>query len=100
VRDNVVTSRTSEATLLQALELMNGPFLDEVVARGARRWWRRYRSAPADMVQQIYMRALGRRPVDEEAQAALAALGPSPDVESVEDLLWAVVLLPEFQIIH
>jgi hypothetical protein len=100
VRDNVVTSRTSEATLLQALELMNGPFLDEAVARGARRWWRRYRAAPADMVQQIYMRALGRRPLEEEAEAALSALGPKPDVESVEDLLWAVVLLPEFQIIH
>ncbi|MPZ17968.1 MAG: DUF1553 domain-containing protein [Luteitalea sp.] len=100
VRDNVVTSRTSETTLLQALELMNGPFLDEAVARGARHWLRRYPSAPEDMVQQIYMQALGRRPVDREAQTALAALGPNPDAESVEDLLWAVVLLPEYQIVH
>ncbi|MPY90366.1 MAG: DUF1553 domain-containing protein [Luteitalea sp.] len=99
-RDNVVTSRTSEATLLQALELMNGPFLDEAVARGARHWLGHYPSAPKEMVQQIYLQALGRPPVDREMEAAQSALGPKPSVESVQDLLWALVLLPEFQIIY
>jgi hypothetical protein len=31
---------------------------------------------------------------------AKKALGDNPDAEAIEDLFWAVVLLPEFQIIY
>src|SRR5699024_8359309 len=37
-RENIVTNRQMEATLLQALELSNGKKLNEVIARGAERW--------------------------------------------------------------
>lgn len=98
-RDIVVTSRDDEATLLQALELTNGDFLARALERGADHWIARHGDAPAELVDAVYRRALQRPPTPAEASAALALLGPTPTPEAVQDFLWAVVLLPEFQIL-
>ena len=37
--------------------------------------------------------------VKAEMEAALKIVGTSPTQEDVEDLLWSVMLLPEFQLI-
>ena len=99
-REIVTTSRSDEATLLQALELTNGAFLDEVLTRGAVRWHEQCDGDPARIVHHLYRQAFGRAPTSEEKKVALEALGPEPEPKAIEDLLWAVVLLPEYQLVY
>lgn len=97
-RENVSTSRSSQASLLQALELTNGEAFTIALAAGAQRWHARY-SDSGQLITEVYRQALGRNPAASEVAAATKILGPSPSVEDVEDLLWSVMLLPEFQLI-
>jgi len=48
----------------------------------------------------VYKQALGRSPQKQEKEVAAKMLGASPDQADVEDLLWSVMLLPEFQLIY
>jgi hypothetical protein len=48
----------------------------------------------------VFVRALSRKPVGAEREAAKRLLGEKPTTESVADLLWAVVMLPEFQLVR
>lgn len=98
-RENVLTSRSSQASLLQALELTNGDAFTAALDAGARKWHQRY-SNSEELITELYRQALGRRPEEKEIQAAIKILGPSPKQEDVEDLLWSVMLLPEFQLIY
>jgi hypothetical protein len=99
-RENVATRRDDQATLLQALELTNGTFFNEALADGADRLLEEYGSDPRALVDHLYRRALGRSPARREAEAAAALLGPAPTAADVQDLLWAVFMLPEFQLIY
>lgn len=99
-RENIVTNRQTEATLLQALELTNGEKLNEVIARGANRWVKEYDQAEDEMIEQLYLTAYGRAPKEKEVQVARQRLSPDPGEEEMEDLLWAIVMNPEFQLIY
>lgn len=98
-RENVSTSRSSQANLLQALELTNGDAFNAALESGAKKWFAKYKSSQ-QLIEEVYKQALGRTPVKEEVQAAIAILGASPGEAEVEDLLWSVMLLPEFQLIY
>ncbi|MGC3948148.1 MAG: PSD1 and planctomycete cytochrome C domain-containing protein [Chryseolinea sp.] len=98
-RETVSTSRSSQANLLQALELTNGEQYNAAIKRGAKVWKNKYRD-PTEMVDQLYRNMLGRMPDDAERKVAKEALGSSPSVEQVQDLIWAMTLHPEFQIIN
>ncbi|MDE3167042.1 MAG: hypothetical protein KGN36_14650, partial [Acidobacteriota bacterium] len=51
-------------------------------------------------VDRVFLYALGRAPSPAERAACLAALGPArPSPEALADLLWAVMMKPEFQLI-
>lgn len=98
-RETVSTSRTSQASLLQALELTNGTQFNEAVKRGAAAWKQRYPDADT-MVKEIYRQAFGRTPSADELNISRKALGNAPAQENVQDLLWALTLHPEFQLIY
>jgi cytochrome c553 len=98
-REQVVTTRGAAATTLQTLELLNGPTLADHLHRGAERLLASHKS-PRLMVEEVFMRALGRTPTAAERTMAAQALGPRPDAAAVEDLLWSVVMLPEFQVVR
>lgn len=98
-RENVLTSRSTQANLLQALELTNGERFHLAVAAGAKRWKERHATGE-EIITGVYQRALGRTPNDDEMKVALEILGPAPEEAAVEDFLWAIVLLPEFQLIY
>jgi hypothetical protein len=51
------------------------------------------------IINELYSKALNRTPTKKEFEIAKETLGDKPKPEDVEDLFWAVVLLPEFQII-
>jgi uncharacterized membrane protein/mono/diheme cytochrome c family protein len=98
-RENVLTGRTSEANLLQALELTNGKQFNQVLKSGAKKWKARCKNSH-ELIHAVYKQAFGREPGAKELKVALNMLGPSPDDGTVEDFLWAVMLLPEFQLIY
>ena len=99
-RENVTTRRDDQATLLQALELTNGEFYTTALHQGAEQWLRKHPNDTEALVSELYLSALGRTPADKELRAASALLGDQPSSEAVQDLLWAVFLLPEFQLIY
>jgi hypothetical protein len=100
-REQVVTQRASAATTLQALELTNGQTLATMLAEGAAERTRSGAAGnPAVLVNQIYQQALSRPPTPNERVAAVGLLGAPMRTEGVEDLLWALISLPEFQLIY
>ncbi len=99
-REQVVTRRQSVATTLQALELTNGGTLDAVLKQGAENWLKQTQADTAAIVNGIYAQGLGRAPNADEAALARELVGEKPSVAGVQDLLWAVVMLPEFQLIE
>ena len=98
-RDQVVTSRDNLPTLLQALELTNGTTLDNTLKTAAARWLHN-EPHPSSMARLIYQTALSRLPNQPEHEIALDLLGEKPTPESTADLLWIIVMLPEFQLIR
>jgi uncharacterized membrane protein len=98
-RENVSTSRESQPNLLQALELTNGERFNEGMKRAAVQWKQQYKTGDV-IVQELYSRALNRLPNAKEKAAALKWLGTNPNEEVIQDFFWAMLLLPEFQIIY
>ncbi|MDB5263886.1 MAG: Permease of the drug/metabolite transporter superfamily, partial [Adhaeribacter sp.] len=98
-RETVITGRDSQANLLQALELTNGKAFNQVLKKGAASWIARYKQND-QIIREVYRNALGRPPLPREFAVAKQVLGESPDPEAVQDFLWAIVLLPEFQLIY
>jgi mono/diheme cytochrome c family protein len=100
-REQVVTARAPTATTLQALELTNGRELAEVLKRGAARMLAaEVGLAPGTVAWSTYTRALGRKPNPSEAELAAQIVGRPIQAAGVEDLLWGLIMLPEFQLIH
>ncbi len=54
----------------------------------------------AGLVDQVYREALGRTPSREEAKVANELLGQPTNQQSIEDLLWIITMLPDFQLIR
>lgn len=97
-REQTVTYRPGAATTLEMLELTNGPELYDIIKAGAKRWMGAEGGASEkDRVARIYETALGRSPTEKELAAAQEM---AKSEEGVEDLLWAVVMLPEFQLVY
>jgi len=98
-REQVVTRRDSWATTLQGLELTNGAVLNQKLQTGARYWAAR-KLDPNQLVLQLYTTALGREPNVSELQTARTLLGQPIDTQGIEDLLWVLIMLDEFQLIY
>lgn len=94
-REQVVTTRPAELTTLQALELNNGKEFVNYLNRGATKLF-----AEKEMVENLYLEALSRLPSSLEKQVALKILGEGVTPESTADLLWTILMLPEFQFIN
>ena len=98
-REQVVTTRASEATTFQALELTNGKTLATVLHEGAGHLIQSNPRGP-ELVSSIYRQAIGRTPTLEEFEVAQEWIGEKPTRSGVEDFLWAMVMLPDFQLIY
>jgi len=100
-REQVVSDRPTMLTTLQALDLSNSPLLAETLKRGAANVMDRFEGKePAEIVEWLYKSALSRGPNDQERVIALEVLGSPASREGAEDLLWLVIMLPEFQIVR
>lgn len=99
-REQVITSRPTAATTLQALELTNGATLARLLQRGAEKLLANRTGASRELIQRLFLQALGRPPTAEELGLAQELVGQPAQKEGVEDFLWAVTMLPEFQLIY
>ncbi|HZR17664.1 MAG TPA: DUF1549 domain-containing protein [Verrucomicrobiae bacterium] len=98
-REQVVTSRATSATTLQAVELTNGATLANLLERAAFRFVDQPLTSQ-QLVNLLYHRAFGRQPTGAEKELALELVSQPPRKDGVEDLLWAMTMLPEFQLIY
>lgn len=98
-RAQVVTTRPESLSTLQAIDLANGEALNQLLEAGAARLLPAA-SHPEALITRLFQEALTREPTAEERQFALALLGDTPTLESVQDVLWTLVMLPEFQFVQ
>jgi uncharacterized membrane protein len=97
-RETVSTGRISQANLLQALELTNGDTFYRTLERGSKEWKRRYPSSDS-LVHALYQNAFGRAPSQKELAISKKGLGEPLNEDAIQDLVWALALSPEFQLI-
>jgi len=98
-REQVVTTRPDELTTLQALDLTNGPEFSAMLSEGAKRLMSGGDEAGA-LIEYVYRYALSRGPTAQERALALEIVGEPMREEGVADLLWVVLMSPEFQLIR
>jgi len=99
-REIVTTSREEQATLLQALELTNGAFFNDILEEGAHAWLKRYKKDSKKIIDSLFQSALNRTPSKAEENIMLKILGEDPKPEQLQDVFWAVLLSPEFQFVN
>ena len=98
-REQIVSMRPDNITTLEAIDLANGEQLATALKKGAERLISEKLDTDA-LVDAVYLRALSRRPSSSEKSGLTTILGPSPTPQAVEDFLWMVLLLPEFQFVR
>jgi hypothetical protein len=91
-----------EPNLSQALHLLNGDTVNSKIHEG-RLIERRLKEkkSPADILDEIYIRCLSRRPTEKEHATLTALLADSPDKkQALEDTFWALLNSREFLFNH
>ncbi|MCE9546987.1 MAG: PSD1 and planctomycete cytochrome C domain-containing protein [Planctomycetia bacterium] len=99
-REQVITSREPVATTLQVLELTNGTTLDKMLKQGAERRLKESPGPAEGLIEAVYLRALMRRPEPKELETARGLVGTPATPDGVQDLMWTLMMLPEFQLIE
>jgi hypothetical protein len=96
MRDQIVSMRPAGITTLEALDLANEQTLADTFARGGEYWCARDWESTEELVEQLFLSALSRKPTAAELGEFVEYLGAEPSAQGVSDALWAVCMLPEF----
>ena len=99
-REQIVSLRPSDLTTLEALDLNNGQILATRLEQGGRNLAEKNPGSTEAFARWLYAFALSRAPVGPEMALAREALGEHSTPQGVQDFLWAVFLLPEFQYVR
>lgn len=122
-RQLVVTTRDSEATMLQALEVLNGRTLHELLKEtistaspplgtknnepGTKNRIQQNQPTPitpgADLVhlaEQRFTLALSRAPTERERAILRTIFGANPSLDDLADVSWLTLMKPEFQLLQ
>ncbi len=95
--------RESDGNLAQALQLINGPTVNEKVKNADNRVGKLLaaKKSEAEILTELYMVALARQPDAEEAKVALAHVAKGTDKRKAwEDVMWALLNTREFLFRH
>ena len=93
------TVRPSVATTLQALALTNGDVLSKLIKEGAIALVNEGTEKQI-LSNRVFQFALGRKPSNSEVMMIQELVEGENEAHSVEDVLWALIMLPEFQLIY
>jgi hypothetical protein len=99
-REQIVSVRPAELSTLEAIDLNNGQLLATRLEQGASRILARQWSNSDALATWLYQSALARVPTTAELTLAREVLGDKPTSQGTQDLLWAVLMLPEFQLVR
>jgi mono/diheme cytochrome c family protein len=99
-RDQIVSVRPAYLTTLEAIDLSNGQILAETLERGSRKLLAKNWKSSTEFVQWLYRFALSREPSAEELAVLTESLGPKLTEQGIQDVLWSVIMLPEFQMVR
>ena len=95
----VVTTRPSELTTLQAIDLANDELLTNYLSGGAKRIAAEGKSN-GEIIDWLYLHAFSREPTVGERAILNEVIGDGKNTIAIEDLLWMVFMQPEFQIVR
>ena len=98
-REQIVTTRPPSLSTLQAIDLANGAILDKILATGGSKMLSEAQGR-SGFVESSFQIAICREPSEREARLARSILGESPTADTVQDFLWTLVMLPEFQFVQ
>ncbi|MEK7953381.1 DUF1549 domain-containing protein [Luteolibacter sp. Y139] len=98
-REQIVSMRPDNITTLEAIDLANGEQLAGLLKKGAASLSAARKPTP-ELIDQVFLRSLGRRATAAEKNGLGTVLGSQPTPQAIEDLLWMVILLPEFQFVR
>jgi hypothetical protein len=99
-REQIVSSRPNDLATLEAMDLNNGAILDQRLAEGARSLLARNLGSSETLATYVWQAALSREPTPDELRLAVSMLGAKPEAAAIQDFLWGVFMLPEFQIVR
>jgi hypothetical protein len=98
-REQVVTTRPAELTTLEALELSNGRPLSELLDAGAAKLMVQGGQSREEICRSLVRAALSREPTEDELALLVALAGDPVTASGLADVLWSIVMLPEFQLV-
>jgi hypothetical protein len=99
-RNEISTARSDESAVVQALELLNGPEIQEMIDSSVLVAQPAGKPDPKQLVDRLYRSVLSRPASPEEKRLGQALLGASPALsDGLKDICWALVVSPEFQFI-
>ena len=99
-RDQIVSMRPNDLTTLEAIDLANGQTLADALAKGAKKLAAQKWADSKALILDLYRHALSRDPSPNELSTAQEVLGAKPSEQGIQDLLWAVCMMPEFQFVR
>ena len=99
-REQVVSDRPATLTTLQALDLSNSPLLAKTLSGSAANVMKRFDNQDSTVIIDWLFKFALSRPASSDERATAMELVGTKSKQGVEDLLWAVFMLPEFQIIR
>ena len=86
---------------LEAIDLANGQLLAGMLEQDAAKLLQRPWKSADDLARWVYQAGLSRPPTAAELALARETLGATPPTpQRVQDFLWALTMLPEFQLVR
>jgi hypothetical protein len=99
-REQIVSMRPDELTTLEAIDLSNGAVLANALTRGGQHLRNQFAADRSGLVRHLCRSAWSREPQPAEQTAILELLSPEPTPEEIADVLWAVLMTPEFLLVR
>lgn len=100
-REQVVTVRPEDLSTLVAIDLANGEILASLLARGAENLVKDSTGKlPHVVISELFYAAVSRKPTKDEIEVLTEMSGAEIAARGMEDVLWALLMLPEFQLVR
>ena len=100
MREQIVSMRPSELTTLEAVDLTNGSTLANYLTQGATRLADRWSNDRSGLISHLNQFAFSRMPTADERIVLAGYLSPAPTAQEIEDVLWAILMMPEFMLVR
>ena len=98
-REQVMSTRSNVGSTMQALEMSNGEILNSLISTVATRLLEESWGSQQELVNFVYSVMLGRLPTEAELALCQNVSNDPGNIEALSDLIWAIVVQPEFQLL-